>query len=72
MQNIAHLSSSRTLHRYAALCIRSPYRLTSISDNAAMIGWASIYRFLAADYDDYSVELRSKWSMETLPDDLLD
>ena len=37
-----------------------------------MIGWASMYRFLAADYDDYSVELRSKWSMETLPDDLLD
>jgi N6-L-threonylcarbamoyladenine synthase len=33
-----------------------------------MIGWASMYRFLAADYDDYSVELRSKWSIETLPD----
>ena len=43
-------------------------RLTSTSDNAAMIGWASMYKFLAGDYDDYSVELRSKWSIETLPD----
>lgn len=33
-----------------------------------MIGWASMHRFLAGDYDDYSVELRSKWSIETLPD----
>ncbi|KAF9222806.1 peptidase M22, glycoprotease [Gyrodon lividus] len=38
------------------------------TDNAVMVGWASIYRFLAGDYDDYSVELRSKWSIETLPD----
>ncbi|KAF9237735.1 glycoprotease family-domain-containing protein [Melanogaster broomeanus] len=38
------------------------------TDNAAMVGWASMYRFLAGDYDDYSVELRSKWSIETLPD----
>ena len=33
-----------------------------------MIGWASMHRFLAGDYDDYSVELRSKWSIETRPD----
>ena len=37
-------------------------------DNAAMVGWASMYRFLAGDYDDYAVELRAKWSIETLPD----
>lgn len=41
---------------------------TSVLDNAAMIGWASMHRFLAEDYDDYSVELRSKWSIETLAD----
>ncbi|KAN0097174.1 Glycoprotease family domain containing protein [Tylopilus felleus] len=38
------------------------------TDNAAMVGWASMYRFLAGDYDDYAVELRAKWSIETLPD----
>lgn len=40
----------------------------SVSDNAVMIGWTSMYRFLAGDYDDYSVELLSKWSIETLSD----
>ncbi|KAF8138801.1 Gcp-like domain-containing protein [Boletus edulis] len=45
------------------------------TDNAAMIGWASMHRFLTGDYDDYSVELRSKWSIETIsggPGHLLD
>ena len=68
MQNKARLSSNRTLHRFAILWVRSSCRLTFASDNAAMIGWASMHRFLAGDYDDYSVELRSKWSIETLPD----
>ncbi|KAG6369494.1 glycoprotease family-domain-containing protein [Boletus reticuloceps] len=39
------------------------------TDNAAMIGWASMHRFLTGDYDDYSVELRSKWSIETISGD---
>ncbi|KDQ10113.1 hypothetical protein BOTBODRAFT_116291 [Botryobasidium botryosum FD-172 SS1] len=36
------------------------------TDNAAMIAWASMDRFLRQDYDDYSVELRSKWDIEEL------
>ena len=31
-----------------------------------MIAWASMYRFVAGDYDDYAIELRSKWSIEEL------
>ncbi|KIJ13044.1 hypothetical protein PAXINDRAFT_177058 [Paxillus involutus ATCC 200175] len=38
------------------------------TDNAVMVGWAAMYRFIAGDHDDYSVELCSKWSIETLPD----
>ncbi|KIJ59632.1 hypothetical protein HYDPIDRAFT_100379 [Hydnomerulius pinastri MD-312] len=37
------------------------------TDNAVMVGWASMYRFLAENYDDYTVELRPKWSIGTLP-----
>ncbi|KAH7925135.1 glycoprotease [Leucogyrophana mollusca] len=37
------------------------------TDNAAMIAWASMHRFLAGDYDDYTIDLRPKWSIETLP-----
>ncbi|KAF8550480.1 peptidase M22 glycoprotease [Imleria badia] len=59
-----------TLGEYSPECrislIYPPIELCT--DNAAMIGWASMHRFLAGDYDDYSVELRSKWSIETLPD----
>lgn len=36
------------------------------TDNAAMIGWASMHRFLASDHDDYSVELRPKWDIQEL------
>ncbi|KAF8734993.1 hypothetical protein AX14_002954 [Amanita brunnescens Koide BX004] len=36
------------------------------TDNAVMIGWASMTRFLAGDYDDYSIGLRPKWSIEEL------
>ncbi|EMD37784.1 hypothetical protein CERSUDRAFT_114444 [Gelatoporia subvermispora B] len=34
------------------------------TDNAAMIAWASMDRFLSGDTDDYSVELISKWPLE--------
>ena len=37
-------------------------------DNAAMIGWASMYRFLEGRTDDYSIEPRPKWSIEDLGD----
>lgn len=29
-----------------------------------MIGWASMTRFLAGDHDDYTIDLRPKWSIE--------
>jgi len=35
-------------------------------DNAVMIAWASMHRFLAGDFDDYSIEHRAKWSIEDL------
>ena len=40
-----------------------------VVDNAAMIGWASMYRFLDGRTDDFSIEPRSKWSIEDLGDD---
>ncbi|KAI5835837.1 peptidase M22, glycoprotease [Schizophyllum commune Tattone D] len=36
------------------------------TDNAVMIGWASLHRFKAKDYDDYSINPMSKWSIEDL------
>ncbi|KZT04628.1 glycoprotease [Laetiporus sulphureus 93-53] len=36
------------------------------TDNAVMIAWASMHRFLAGDTDAYSDELRSKWNIEEL------
>jgi len=38
----------------------------TVLDNAVMIAWASMSRFLAQDYDDYGIELRAKWSIEDL------
>ncbi|KAH7885615.1 glycoprotease family-domain-containing protein [Phlebopus sp. FC_14] len=37
------------------------------TDNAVMIAWASLHRFLARDYDDYSVELQAKWNIDAAP-----
>ncbi|KIL68931.1 hypothetical protein M378DRAFT_71041 [Amanita muscaria Koide BX008] len=36
------------------------------TDNAVMIGWASMGRFLAGSHDDYTIDLRPKWSIEDL------
>ncbi|KAI5889718.1 peptidase M22, glycoprotease [Schizophyllum commune H4-8] len=36
------------------------------TDNAVMIGWASLHRFRGKDYDDYSINPMSKWSIEDL------
>jgi len=38
----------------------------SRQDNAVMIGWASMHRFLAQDYDEYEIETRPKWDIEEL------
>lgn len=31
-----------------------------------MIAWASMGRFMERDYDEYTVDLRPKWSIEDL------
>ncbi|KAL0956098.1 hypothetical protein HGRIS_002267 [Hohenbuehelia grisea] len=36
------------------------------TDNAAMIAWAAMYRFLDNDFDDYTIDLRPEWSLENL------
>ncbi|KAI0320760.1 glycoprotease [Amylostereum chailletii] len=36
------------------------------TDNAVMIAWASMYRFLAGDFDDYSILISPEWSIENL------
>ncbi|EIW74528.1 peptidase M22 glycoprotease [Coniophora puteana RWD-64-598 SS2] len=36
------------------------------TDNAAMIGWAAMHRFLAGDYDPYDIDLKPKWSIEEI------
>ncbi|KAF5322802.1 hypothetical protein D9619_001392 [Psilocybe cf. subviscida] len=36
------------------------------TDNAVMIAWASMDRFLENDTDDYTIGLRPKWSIEDL------
>ncbi|KAF9649697.1 peptidase M22, glycoprotease [Thelephora ganbajun] len=36
------------------------------TDNAVMIGWASMDRFLAQDYDEYEIETRPKWDIQEL------
>ena len=35
-------------------------------DNAAMIAWASMERFLSKDTDPYDIDLLPKWSLEDL------
>ncbi|KAI0063524.1 glycoprotease [Artomyces pyxidatus] len=36
------------------------------TDNAVMIAWASMHRFLARDFDNYSTTILPKWSIEEL------
>lgn len=38
----------------------------TISDNAVMVAWASMHRFLNGDTDDYEIAPRAKWSIEDL------
>ncbi|KAI0780293.1 glycoprotease [Fomes fomentarius] len=50
----------------ASLVFPPPHLCT---DNAAMIAWASMHRFLAGDTDEYTIESRPKWSLEELDGD---
>lgn len=40
--------------------------LTCSLDNAVMVAWASMHRFLAGDTDDYTIALLHKWKIEDL------
>lgn len=40
--------------------------ITASLDNAAMIGWASMDRFLTEDTDSYDIEPLANWSIEDL------
>jgi N6-L-threonylcarbamoyladenine synthase len=42
------------------------------TDNAAMIGWASMHRFIAGSTDDYGILIRPKWSIQDLMGDEID
>jgi len=39
---------------------------TLCTDNGVMIAWASMHRFLATDYDDYTIGIKPNWSIEDL------
>ena len=65
---ITGLSSGQTLHRsvpHFSIHIALSSAHANV-DNAAMIGWAAMHRFLAGDYDDLSIDLRVKWDIEEL------
>ncbi|CAG7850511.1 tRNA N6-adenosine threonylcarbamoyltransferase, mitochondrial {ECO:0000256/HAMAP-Rule:MF_03179} {ECO:0000256/HAMAP-Rule:MF_03179}; AltName: Full=N6-L-threonylcarbamoyladenine synthase {ECO:0000256/HAMAP-Rule:MF_03179}; AltName: Full=t(6)A37 threonylcarbamoyladenosine biosynthesis protein PIIN_01415 {ECO:0000256/HAMAP-Rule:MF_03179}; AltName: Full=tRNA threonylcarbamoyladenosine biosynthesis protein PIIN_01415 {ECO:0000256/HAMAP-Rule:MF_03179} [Serendipita indica DSM 11827] len=36
------------------------------TDNAAMIAWASMHRFLQHDFDDYSIQPLATWDLESI------
>jgi N6-L-threonylcarbamoyladenine synthase len=56
------------MHGYATADRDSIWSLIISTDNAAMIAWASMHRFLTGDYDDYSIDSRPIWSIEELAD----
>jgi tRNA A37 threonylcarbamoyltransferase TsaD len=43
---------------------------TRTLDNAVMIGWASMHRFLSEDTDEYSILIRPKWSIDDSAEDI--
>ena len=42
------------------------------ADNAVMIAWASMHRFVAGNTDDYEILIRPKWRIEELMGDKID
>ncbi|KII90399.1 hypothetical protein PLICRDRAFT_157527 [Plicaturopsis crispa FD-325 SS-3] len=62
---------SRLKTRLAAIDSEAPISLVFpppalCTDNAVMIAWASMPRFLAKDHDEYSIGVRVKWKIEDL------
>lgn len=64
-RSLARLSSSPSVHWYAYTHLFS-LAFQILLDNAVMIAWASMHRFLAGDHDSYEVAPRPKWSLEDL------
>ncbi|OCH90240.1 glycoprotease [Obba rivulosa] len=54
------LDSASTDDRISLVCPPPKF----CTDNAAMIAWASMDRFLSGDTDEYSVEHKSRWSLD--------
>ncbi|KAH8828491.1 glycoprotease [Flagelloscypha sp. PMI_526] len=42
------------------------------TDNAAMIAWASMHRFISENTDPYEIDIRPKWSIEDLNADAVE
>ncbi|KAJ7594741.1 Gcp-like domain-containing protein [Mycena floridula] len=82
--DISHLvvsggvASNLFLRQRLAICVAeiSPGNPVSLmfppphlcTDNAVMVAWASMHRFLAGDHDKLEVAPRAKWSIEDLND----
>jgi hypothetical protein len=61
------ISTAVTLHRHGSPSPPfDPILTSSHVDNAAMIAWAAMHRFLARDHDDVSIEIQPKWNIEDL------
>jgi N6-L-threonylcarbamoyladenine synthase len=43
-----------------------PFAQFNSKDNAVMIAWAAMHRFLAFDHDVYEIETRPKWDIQDL------
>lgn len=42
------------------------YSSSLLADNAVMVGWASMDRFLKKDHDPFDIDLKPTWSLEDL------
>ncbi|KAG6862303.1 hypothetical protein C0995_016001 [Termitomyces sp. Mi166 len=68
------VASNTFLRKRLAACITNVHSPITLSfpppalctDNAVMIAWASMHRFLAGDHDPYTIELLPKWNIDTL------
>jgi len=61
----SYLQQYSQLHRVGKADVTASYPPGYLcTDNAAMIGWASMYRFLENDTDSYDINLRSRWPID--------
>lgn len=61
----SYLQQYSQVHRVGQAPVVASYPPAHLcTDNAAMIAWASIYRFLENDTDSYDINLRSRWPID--------